>query len=516
MELSGKLLALLSLTATPNNVLARAINVDSAQISRLRTGARKAPHNPILLRNIASHQAKKFENHYMISALFDLTGDSRLQGRLNEAVVSDVIFDWLTYTAKSDFDTTKGFLESFNAFADSKSVVEKSTEAPIKERHGAFRVYRGNDGKRRAVADFFKHVRRNKDADCVRLYSDTNDDAMYGDNYFELKVGHTIQNIADNKITIQRIITFKNDIGSIFTDMKRWLSIYVTGNVQLYSYPGMRDELHRMTILVLPEKMALYTIGLSDSTEAGITILTTHPVVVRGYNDYFLHILKRCRPIFKVYTKNRSNEFLSRIRDISMQMNSGIYKCGRLSAHTLPGSALSSMKKRASPFVEKVLICYELNEKFKYHVLQNHSITDIMSLPNLKDVMDGKEPIPCATAGKETLFYTPLEYRQHLEHILWYLNTFPSYHAVLLNRKEYENVVIYTKGNERVIMIKQIEPFSLFEITDQNFAAAIIAFLKNLAANRISPRNRQATISRLKKEIAAIDAMICPKGVSKA
>ena len=43
MDFSEKFSALLALTATKNIMLARALNIDTAQISRMKTGARKMP-----------------------------------------------------------------------------------------------------------------------------------------------------------------------------------------------------------------------------------------------------------------------------------------------------------------------------------------------------------------------------------------------------------------------------------------------------------------------------------------
>ena len=52
MDFSEKFSALLSLTATKNVTLARAINIDTAQISRMKTGVRKMPVKTALIRDM--------------------------------------------------------------------------------------------------------------------------------------------------------------------------------------------------------------------------------------------------------------------------------------------------------------------------------------------------------------------------------------------------------------------------------------------------------------------------------
>ena len=95
MDFSEKFSALLSLTATNNVTLARAINIDTAQISRMKTGVRRMPAKPNLIREISNYLAGRFDSEYRLSALYELTSDVRLQMGITEVSLSNIIFDWL-------------------------------------------------------------------------------------------------------------------------------------------------------------------------------------------------------------------------------------------------------------------------------------------------------------------------------------------------------------------------------------------------------------------------------------
>ena len=62
MEFSEKLSALLSLTATKNVMLARALEIDTAQISRLKKGTRKMRAQPYLKPALDAERPKLISN----------------------------------------------------------------------------------------------------------------------------------------------------------------------------------------------------------------------------------------------------------------------------------------------------------------------------------------------------------------------------------------------------------------------------------------------------------------------
>ena len=90
-------------------------------------------------------------------------------------------------------------------------------------------------------------------------------------------------------------------------------------------------------------------------------------------------------------------------------------------------------------------------------------IIDIMSMPKLENVIKGTEPVPGMFTEENNLFYTVREYKKHLEHILWYLENYKNYRVVLLEEHELENIVLYIKGNERSLLIKEYVSFYMYE-----------------------------------------------------
>ena len=117
MDFSEKFSALLSLTATKNVTLARAINIDTAQISRMKTGVRKMPVKTALIRDISSYFASRFDSDYRLSALYELTSDVRLQMTVTEPSLASIIYDWLVSPDMTPKSQTSRFLDRIGAFS---------------------------------------------------------------------------------------------------------------------------------------------------------------------------------------------------------------------------------------------------------------------------------------------------------------------------------------------------------------------------------------------------------------
>ena len=509
MEFSEKFATLLSLTGCKSNMLASAVNIDAAQISRMKTGARKMPHDTSLLRSISACLADRLDNEYRLSALFELTNDPRLQSKYDSSTLTSVVYDWLTDVEERSDMRMGSFLQHFNSFSEKelKPAAEREPYA-FEPRYERLTLYFNNDGKRKAMSELISIALSMETPGTVRLFTDVGDAWLTENEEFYAEFTEGIKLLTEAGFKFQRIQPPTTSIDSALRDIRLWMPAYVAGAMKMFFYPWARDELHRKTMVVIPECAALSSDALCGRREADMTVLTTEPDAVNAYDAYYSGILERCSSMIKVYTIAERSMVLDRIHSLSQDMADGIYKSHRLSAHTLPQNVIQSAQHRSSIYVQNVLACFADTEKYKAVVLRDYEITDLMCLPKLEDVIDGREPIPGAIAGNDTLYYTIEEYYNHLVKIIWYLEQFPNYHAIFLDDFELENVVIYTKGYDHAMLIKEAEPFALFEITERGLASSISGYLRRIVEDRIGRNSRQATLKLLKIEAERAEKLI--------
>ena len=513
MDFSEKFSTLLSLTCCKGNLLANAVNIDAAQISRMKTGARGIPHDRTLLRDISAFFADRLDNEYRLSALYELTNDVRLQSKLDSATLTAVVLEWLTSVEERSYIPVDGFLQHLNSFSENemRSAYSEKDKYSFEPRYEHLKLYFKNEGKRRALSELISFALSLDSPGTVRLFTDVDDIWLTENEDFLHEFSEGIKLLTEAGFRFQRIQPPTASIDAALRDIRLWLPAYITGALKMFYYPWARDNLHRKTMVVVPGSIALSSSSLYGRREADMTVLTTEPDAVTAYDSYYNGILEQCSSMIKVYTISEKSMVLERIHSLSQDMADGIYKSHRLSAHTLPQNVIQSAQHRSTIYVQNVLASFAQTEQFKVQVLKEHTITDLMCLPLLENVVSGTEPIPGAAAGEDTLFYTLEEYYNHLQKIIWYIEEFPNYRAILLEGTDLENVVIYTKGLDHAMLIKEAEPFALFEITERGLASSISGYLKSLIDDSAAGNSRQATLRRLKSEAANTKKLISRK-----
>ena len=504
MDFSEKFSALLSLTATKNVTLARAINIDTAQISRMKTGVRRMPAKPNLIREISNYLAGCFDSEYRLSALYELTSDVRLQMGITEVSLSNIIFDWLISPNTTPQSQASRFLDRIGTFSmhDMKeSLPDPEANKPSLGDTG-FIAYFNNEGKRQAVRDLVAFIFALEEPCTIRVFTDESLDWIYEDCSFTRELVGYVGQVVQKGCKIQRIRPPDQNTESLFRSMERWLPAYMAGVLKLFYYPWTRDELHRRTIAVVPGYIAMHSDSLAGQKECPMIILTTDVNTVQLTDKHYSRILERCRPMMSVYTMETAVKPTERLEKMASMQDFGIYKSSRLPIHTMSVELLSLIRQRGTPCVQKMCDCYERSISPRAKVLEQHVITDIICLPDLEKVMQGVVEIPgTKMSPSDCLFYKPEEYRLHLEHILWYLETYPNYQVILLDEPLYENITAYVKGDSYAFLIKKTDPFALFEITERTTASALCEYLRYLIKDKMNLGSRQETIDCLQKEL---------------
>lgn len=504
MEFSEKLSALLSLTATKNVMLARALDIDTAQISRLKKGTRKMPARLSLIQDIAGYFAGRFDSEYRLSALYELTGDARLHTNIDELMLTTIIYEWLIAPNSAPKSQISRFLDRFGTFSmeDVKTISPTPDAKQLTLEETGFVAYYNNEGKRQAVRELAAYL-LSLDMPCtIRVFTDECMDWIIEDNSFTRELAGLIRQCVQKGCKFQRIQPPAQNSESIFRSIERWLPAYFSNALKLFYYPWSRDDLHRRTIFVAPGYVALHSDSLSGQKETPMTVLTTDPMTVQLTDEHYTRILERCRPAMAVHTADTAIKPADRYERISSVEDSAICKPSMLSILAIPPDLLTGICRRGTATVQRMFEDYAKNAQARARVLETSVITDILCLPDLNDVLQNAVPIPgTRISPTDWLYYTPEEYRMHLEYILWYMETYSNYHVILLDKPLLDNVTVYVKGNCFALLIRENDPFALFEVTEQALISSLHEHLWRLIKETPHTDSRQAVIRRLRNEL---------------
>mgnify|MGYP002732655396 CR=1 FL=1 len=507
MNFSEKLTALLSLTGAKNAQLADALHIGRPYVSRLRTGERKLPAKPKLLRGMAAYFASRCGDDYRIRALSELTADPRLNAYADESVITEVLYDWFQgITAESNAPAGR-FLSSFGLYAPKAAWEDSGAEnAILRDAHG-MAAYYGSAGRRKALRDMFAYVDSLKRPVTVLLFTDEDTSWVVDDAAYGRWLANELRQQTAAGMQYERIQPPFTSVEETFSAIERWLPGYMAGAVRQYYYPWARDQLHRRTIFVVPGEVVLYGDSVFGEREPPLTLLTRDAGIAEVCLEKYKAIKKLCRPAILTYTSASENLFAC-AEEVAAIEDAGVYKTDVLSVNTLPHSIRERIRSVGTPFAKRLGESFERRAKSRASVLRRHPIMDIMRLPAVANVLSGKEPIPgTQSLPGGPLYYTPAEYRAHLDNILWHLETYPNYSAVFTEDASFGSVTVFAKGDSRALLVKTTPPFSVFDVTERSMASAFCDYLRRIAEERMTPGARRATVALLDDEIQRLDRM---------
>lgn len=505
MDFSEKLTALLSLTDIKSSELADSLKLGRPYVSRLKSGERKTPTNVEVVQDIANYFSNSFGDTFRMNALVSYTSDPRLNGFASEETIGKVIFDWLMGISRAEATPAERFIGNLELFSGDVAFTNNGVGCGrTLDKRGIYAYY-GNEGKRQAVRDLLAHVDSLSQPCVIQLFTDESLEWIVEDIAFSRWLNAELSRLANRGVTFERIQPPFNDVEYTFSAIERWLPGYMVGAIQQYYFPWARDTLHRRSLFIIPEHIALFSDSVYGEEMSKITMLTHDREVVDIFASEYESIMKKCRPAMKTYSAN-TEQLFTEAENVAAIEAVGVYKTGCLSVNTLPEEICNRIKEIGTPFAQRMCESFKARTHARENVLLNNQITDIMCFSDLDDVFNSKLPIPGTYAIPDTtLYYTPTEYKLYLERILWFLKNFPNYNAVFSDDVSSNSVVAYSKGDARALLVKVSEPFIVFDVMEQSMAAALCAYLYKFASEKLMYGSRRDTIEELRAVIRKID-----------
>lgn len=264
---SEKLNYLMMITSTTNTELANALIVDQSVISRFKLGKREPAKDSHYFINIAkffSHKIIKHNMQYKLSSFMNTS---------NEKTLTHSICEWLKNNENHI---------SNNMFFDS---AYNTT------------YFYGNKGKQEAVIIFLENL-ENKFNDTLYLYSDENLDWML-DKTFSKKWSSLLTSILKNGNKIKIIHSLSRDYSELINAVFKWLPLYLTGNIEPYYIPKLRDSINRRTLFI-SNNQAITATSVENNTDNMLNLYTKEPQLLFAVKEEFNNYLNISKPLLNI------------------------------------------------------------------------------------------------------------------------------------------------------------------------------------------------------------------------
>ncbi|WP_455542788.1 hypothetical protein [Intestinibacter sp.] len=482
---SEKLNFLILITKTKNSELARAASIDASHISRLRNGNRKLPKNQTYVLPMAQYFARHITDSFQRRIVGDIL-QFPAEWPKNEKIVADLIYKWLT---DEDIEDTSKIDVFLTDFASSRKVKPQLQSMPISDINVDLNqfCYYGIEGKRNAILRFLTDVLNEDTPQTMLLYSDEEMSWLYEDSSFAAKWSELLIAILKKGNKIKIIHTISRNLDEMIGSLNKWIPLYITGAIEPYYYPKLRDGIFQKTLFIAPKTAAIISSSVKQNITDMLNLYIIVPEAITALTIEFNRYLSLCHMLMNIINATKAEYYWSEISDFV-----------RISAPTImfsPTPSLMTMPESlAKRFSKKSEIFYSVWKNIKNSlelVLENNKFYEIIVPPTQEQISSNTIPIPMNDFFRtENLCYTVEEYKEHLEAIIKLTKRNPNYY-IIVNPNVMREITLYVKENIGVILSKVCIPSVVFTFRDPHMTAAFWDYISKLVGTALKDKNNR-------------------------
>ena len=479
--LSNNLNILITSLKISINEMSKYIVFDSSHISRIRYGKAK-PSNPIEFSNkICTYIFNRYNSPDDINNLMTIIGCKK--NDLSNNNFYNTLFTWLTSDSiqvKNQINDFLYNLDSFNLNDYIKAIKFDELKVPsvpfykAKSRH-----YYGIEEMKEGELNFFKATVLAKSKEDIFMCSYMPMEDMAKDTEFGKKWMLAIAMCLKKGHHINIIHNVDRPFNEMMLGLESWIPIYMTGQVSPYYLKDIKNSIYNHLDYVSGTS-ALTGECIKGYHDKGMYYLTTNKNEVKYYREKSNLLLKKAKPLMKIYRENNAKEYeLFLKKDEKIICNRKRY-LSSLPIFTIKDELLIKILKRNKLTNEDInkIIKYK-NDELKHinSIRKNNKIYDYIY--NIKE-NEFKNDTPSLLLNNnffnKKINYNYNEYIEHLNQTKEYAKSVKNYKLNYLAEKIFKNITIVSLENNYTIISKSTNPVIHFVIQNQRLIEAIENF----------------------------------------
>jgi transcriptional regulator with XRE-family HTH domain len=502
-----KLNALMNILGISNIRLAKALNVDSSLISRLRNGFRTPSKNSPLTINLCNYFCKRvlaggFEKEF--SELLCIPKSIVVNG--DEELMKHFV-DWLT--DKSDMQNTSAmdrFLEKLSSFTINinhplPSVDSIATYDIIND---CISIYTGIDGLRRAVLRFLGSVAVANHPCTLKLYSDQSMDWLTSDTDFSQKWSILMVAVLLKKNPIRIIHNIDRSLPEMLAAIENWLPLYMTGMITSFYCKRAVDNRFSHTLFVAPSLAAINATLVAGTENSGKYQYITSEENITYYETQFNALMDVSKPLVKVFIGENIADYHFYLGEMAKYEGKTMKILSSLSLATMPKNLLEKILIRnevSQTDRDKILLLHETSIRQFEKELQSGSVIEYIPLPKEESFLSGMVALNLTNLFLiKSISYTSEEYSEHICAVISLLCKNNNYNYVPLSSNSFENIQIILKSDIGVVVLKSDTPAASFCFGHPMMCQAFVEYLDTIIKRSgLAIHNRNDLISFLRK-----------------
>ncbi len=471
--------ASMSIAEVSNSLLGRAVNMNGSHIGRLRSGARKLPKKHDYLAPMCCYLAGHITKDYQIIALQKLTGMGNAAFSSTESLALG-LEQWLLEQENDTNAATGRLVSGFARLAAIQPTPAVPTVNVVEEAYkpAPYYYYYGNAGKRKAVEQFFLMILTEEKPQTLLLFSDEDMAWLYEDAAFTKRWAELFTRVIlkGNRVCI--VHTISRNMNELLEAVMKWVPIYMTGAVEPFYYPRLRDGVLQRTMFIAPMTAAIISSSVQQDTNGMLNLFITDKAALEALTTEYERYHALCRPLMRVFTERDADAFQKVLYGLSAAEGAAYLVCALPPLFSLPESLAKELSEQTG---EEAFL---LNWKKSVSVFRKNIKTQPLNLAILDPQIalltpERLSPPMAELLAAGGLVYTQTQYLRSYEHLLKLEKKYENL-SVMTKDDLTSNTLLYVREDVGVVMAKGDAPMMAFVISEHNMINAFWDYAKHL------------------------------------
>ncbi len=485
---SEKLNFLMSIIGISGGELAHAVSLDPSYISRLRNGKRALPKGQNFLEDIAEYFAEQIQSDYQKKLLCEAMNYKEIWPKdIEEA--RHQIQGWLLREEGGQREKLKGVLSTVVSSYLVDLVLSPSFDLDLSQlQRDSREYYFGDSGKQEAFLRFLALALDGQESKEMYLFTNEDPAWLSSDGEYAIKTNSLLSSFAHKGNRIKVVHPILQNIDDMIFMMQQWIPVYLTGFVEPYYYPKIKDDFYKRTAFVLPGTAALVGSTMNGNKTDSMTTVLTDPRAIAAVESELNFLISQSKPLAQVYSARDHQGIWSMLDEFYNAQVPAMILHDYLTPFQTMGQSLTGQASREG-------VCFDLASA---DALMRNSYVEIISRPDLEKIRAGRVPVQLTElVGERPELLSPQEYLENLERTIQLLETYDNYHVMIVPHIFF-NLYLCAKQGIGVLISKAEKGKLGFYIQQKDVVDAVWEYM-NALKPKTTPANKQAVLAELKE-----------------
>lgn len=467
--------ALMNIAEVSNSLLGRKVNMNASHIGRLRSGARPLAQKHDYLSSMCQYLVEHIKKDYQLIALQKLThiSDTALASSESTALYLE---QWLLEQEQDTSAAAGRLLSGFShPISSPLPLSEYGTvrKTPLKQKYATY-LY-GNAGKRKAVEQFFQMVLETETPQMLLLFSDENMEWLYEDTAFCAHWAELFTKVIQKGNRVRIIHTLSRNMNDLLEAVTNWIPIYMTGSIEPFCYPKLRDGIFQHTLFIAPKTAAVISSSIQQETNGMLNLFLTDQAAIDALVLEYERYFALCRPLMRIFTAQNIRTLSETITHLDDIDGNAYLVCPMPPLFTMPPKLVLELAKQTGN--DTLMDSWHRNRTLFLNNIKKQHLSIALLDPKLALLTPDILHLYTSTETDQcNLCYTKEQYLTHIDHINDLEKQYENLTITFCN-KLLGNTLIYAKEDTAVIMTKLDTPITSFVISEHNIINAIWDYL---------------------------------------